>query len=70
MLYNKHMTETTKLSTKYESLVSYLRALVEQARREAERALVDIRSRTYWLMGQKLAEATADLAPGPLACPV
>jgi len=61
------MSKTTKLSNKYESLVSDLRALMEQARREATEALVDIRSRTYWLMGRRLAEATADLAPGSLS---
>ena len=55
------MSRTTKLSTKDLSLVSELRALVERAREEAGRALGEIRARTYWQMGKKLASATGDL---------
>ena len=63
------MAKKSKVSTKTSSrlspatraLVAELRALVEQARDEAGRVLAEIRARTYWLMGEKIAAATKEL---------
>jgi len=66
------MSKTAKVSKKtlpkelqkYRRLCDELRRLLDQARDEAGRALGEIRARTYWLMGQKLAPECAGIAPG------
>jgi len=50
------MTENKQLSKKYQKLCDDLRALMEQARAEAQGVLMQIRNQTYWAMGERLSK--------------